>query len=176
MNIKEYVVETIFNICIDSLNNIDQEEWNTLNNNINNYLKSNNFDINNFDIKQAFCIKPDEKDKLRNFIDETFNHYPLIETFFDNNRDFHFPEFNMIEIIKRWCEDIVEEIQHDKDNLQYENEDEDNLQYENEDEDNLQYENEDEDNLQYENDEYITINYFQGFFVAIYEMFMNREI
>lgn len=166
MNVKDYIVDKIYDICIDSLNNIQPEEWNTLNRDVSNYLTEQDIQLE-LNLEEAFSIKLDEKEKLRYVVNKIFNTYPLIETFFDNNRDWNFPPFNMMNVIRRWCNDIVEELQ-EYNEIETESEYSTNEEI-------YESDREEDDNSEID-DEYITIHYFQGLFMAIYDMFMNREI
>lgn len=172
MNVRDYMVERIYNLCYDSLQAIPREEWEELNQDVNNYFEENEIQ-EDVKFEEIFDLKPDERDQLRRCIDEAFDTYPLLETFFDNQREMNFPPLDMIKIIRGWCNEFVQfnETREEIDS----NEDE---EAEDEEIDDYDYEDVeiDEEDCEISVNDYITVKYFQGLFMAIYQMFMNREI
>lgn len=164
MNANEYLANTIYNLCRNSIESIQREEWDSLSNDINSYLREHNIN-EEMNCQEIFSIKPDEYDRLIDIINETFENYPLIQAFFDENRDLNFPQLDMIQIIRNWCQDFVDYNDENNDDIEGEGDGED---YE---------ENEDDSDISLDElNDYITIKYFQGIFIGIYELFMNRDI
>lgn len=175
MNVREHLADRIYNLCEESLNNIPQEEWDQLHNNIREYLESQNIqeEVENF--QEAFNIKPDEKEELMKCINEAFDTYPLVETFFDNRRDFNLPPMNMMKVLYDWCRDFVQQVE-DLDPEEREERIQEEFEEFEEFEEISNNEEEEIDEDIIDTEDYITVKYFQGLFLAIYEMFMNREL
>jgi lysyl-tRNA synthetase class I len=184
MNVREYLVTKIYDLCQENLDNIPREEWEQLNNNVSQYLEEH--DINqegDLDFQEIFCLKPDEREQLTRVINNVLGQYPLVETFFLNNREMNLPQLDMMGIIQDWCKDFVEfneEMERDEDEEEEMERDEDE---EEEIEENVENLNEDEEEYLSQSDievdianDYITVKYFQGLFLAIYSMFMDREL
>lgn len=167
MDIREFLVERIFNLCETSIRNISREEWDCLNQDVNNYLEENQIE-EEIHFQEIFDIKPDEREQLRQNIDECFNTYPLIQTFFEErSSSFNFPPLNMINIIRHWCQDFIESFE-EIDEL---GEIEETYESMSSVSDSVS-----ESDYTLDSTDYITVKYFQGLFLAVYEMFMNREL
>lgn len=175
MNVQEELVSRIYDLCQENLDNIPREEWEELNNNISQYLEEHNINQGEeLDFQEIFCLKPDEREQLTRVVNNIFTQYPLVETFFDNNREMNLPQLDMMGIIQDWCQDFVEfneELERDREEDSID--EEDNVENLNEDEE--EYLSESDIEVDIAND-YITVKYFQGLFLAIYQMFMDREL
>ncbi len=164
MHINEFMVNKIYDICTENINNIPQESWDDLNMEINQYLVEHDID-EQINCKEIFIIQDDEREKLTHIVTLLFNEYPLIQSFFDENRStFKFPRLDMIGIIRRWCEEFANNEIAENNGETGETDESD-------------YEELDEleecEELEEENaySEYITIRYFEGIFRTIYEIF-----
>ncbi len=173
-DIREKLVNKVYTLCNDSIQNIPQEEWQALDNDINTYLREHIcVDLEEFNSQEIFSIKPDELEKLKHIVDIYLNQYPLIETFFSEKLDdFPLPPLDMIDIIREWCKDFVKYNEEMTQQFHGEGRNESESDNETDRETESESEDEEEDDLE----DYISVKYFQGLFLAIYELFMNREV
>ena len=170
MNVNEYMATTIYNLCNNSNNATSREEWDNLSNEMNEYIRQHNLDEEEIDCFKVFSVKPDEYELLVQIIDDAFETYPLIQTFFDEHRDMNFPPLNMISIIRSWAQEFIEN------NEQVENVEEESFYLSDEENEDEDEENNSEASDYDPMDEYVTVKYFQGLFAGVYELFMSREI
>jgi len=162
------MIHTIYNLCKESLDSIPRESWDQLNNDINTYLQEHNIQEEIY-CQDIFRLKEDELESLTQIVNETFETYPLIQTYFDEHRDIRWPPLDMIKLIRRWAQDMVE---YNENN--FDDDIDDDIESIENDIEFIENDIEDMEPLDPHQD-YITIKYFQGLFLAVYEMFTNYE-